>query len=255
MSPMRSLWVGGFAVFGLTLLVTTVARAQIAPKDGCADCHIATPTAPGQAHVLDWDRSPHGRASVGCSACHGGNPGTFERVLAHKGIVGSTNPESPLHRQNVPATCGKCHAGPFVAFQTSRHYELLRTGRYDGPTCITCHGETAGRVLSAKALASQCARCHGPKEVAPRPGRVEATRELYESVGVVREQMKLAQKLIKQVNDKTRRAELTMAYQQAEVPLIRAVDAGHKFVYDDLRENLARAQDRVTALMARMVNR
>ena len=251
-------WNRGFmalAASALTLLAASPARAQLAPRNGCADCHIATPAAPGQGHVQDWDRSPHGRASVTCSACHGGNPATFERSQAHSGIVHPSDPKSPLHRRNIPATCGMCHTGPFVAFQDSRHYALLREGNQDGPTCTTCHGDTAGRVLSAKALASQCAGCHGPKEVAPRAGRVDTTRALYETLAALREEMKLARSLIRRVSDKTRQAELTSAYQQAEVPLTRAINAGHKFVYDELRDNLARAQERVAELLARLVNR
>lgn len=251
----RTLLVGVAASAGLVLVGPSPSRAQIAPKNGCADCHFATPAAPGLAHVLEWDRSPHGRAAVVCSACHGGNPGTFEPALAHRGILGPNDPKSPVHRRNVSTTCGRCHAGPFVAFDRSRHAEVLRSGSREGPTCVTCHGETDGRVLSAKALASKCAACHGPKEVAPRAGRVESARALYESLAVVREQMKLARNLIKRVEDKTRRAELTAAYHQAEAPLVRAVDAGHKFVYDDLRLNLAQAQGQISSLMARMVYR
>jgi hypothetical protein len=29
---------------------------------------------------------------------------------------------------NLPKTCGACHAGPFVAFQESRHFALLQAG-------------------------------------------------------------------------------------------------------------------------------
>jgi hypothetical protein len=48
---------------------------------------------------------------------------------------------------------------------------------------------------------------------------------------------------------------LTDALQQAQVPLTRAVNAGHRFVYDDLRENLATAQKRVEALLSTLANR
>jgi len=51
------------------------------------------------------------------------------RVLqAHQGILHANNPASPVTRVNLPGTCGKCHAGPFAAFQKSRHYELVRGG-------------------------------------------------------------------------------------------------------------------------------
>ena len=160
-----------------------------------------------------------------------------------------------MNRRNLPATCGTCHAGPFVAFQKSTHYELLQSGNPKGPTCSTCHGEVDGRVLSPKALASECNYCHGPGEVAPRAERARQVREQYEALTVVREQMKLAQSLIERVDDKKRRASLIQAYEQAQVPLTRAVGAGHRFVYDELREYLAVAQARVGALLSRLANR
>jgi len=40
-----------------------------------------------------------------------------------------------------------------------------------------------------------------------------------------------------------------------EVPLTRAVNAGHRFVYDELRENLAVAQRRVEAVLSTLANR
>lgn len=236
-------------------LWAAAASAQIPPRNGCGDCHLATPDAPGKNHVLDWDRSPHGRNNVRCSACHGGNPGTFEPLQAHAGMLNATNPQSPVNPKNLPATCGTCHVGPFVAFQSSRHYELLQSGDDRGPTCTTCHGDTDGRLLSATALGTQCAHCHGPHEVAPRAGRVAQVREQYEALGVVREQLKLARNLIKRVDDKTRRAPLQSELEQAEIPLTRAINAGHTFVYDDLVSNLTVAQQRVNALMSRLANR
>ena len=72
---------------------------------------------------------------------------------------------------------------------------------------------------------------------------------------MVREQLKLAQSLIKRVADKPRRAALTEAYDQAQIPLTRALNAGHKFIYDDLRDYLATAQARAEALLSRLANR
>ncbi len=249
-------WVVRFAVMvALAAAAPTLAAAQIAPQSGCADCHFADPKAPRRDHLESWDRSPHARANVGCEKCHGGNPHTFEAFLAHSGIVRPIDPRSPVNRRNLAATCGACHVGPFVAFQKSRHYELLRSGSPNGPTCSTCHGDVDGRVLSARALASECNECHGPRERAPRAERASLVREEYEALKAVREQMKLAQSLIKRVDDKARRASLSEAYQQAEVPLRAAIDAGHQFVYADLRERLAVARARVEALLSSLANR
>ena len=237
-----------------TLAIATPVLAQL-NQSRCADCHFANPTSPRQDHLQQWDRSPHSRNNVGCEKCHGGNPAEFESFLAHRDILVSSNPQSKVNRRNLPATCGGCHVGPFVAFQDSRHYQLLQTGSNDGPTCSTCHGDNDGRLLSAKALASQCNQCHGPGDQAPRAERARLVREQYEGLSAVREQMKLANSLIKRVDDKARRNELTQALEQAQVPLTRALNAGHKFVYDDLREYLATAQKRVEALLNRLANR
>lgn len=141
-----------------------------------------------------------------------------------------------------------------MAFEDSRHYQLLQEGNSKGPTCSTCHDEVSGGLLSAKALASRCNWCHGPGEIAPRAERARVVREQYESLAAVREELKLAQSLIRRVSDKTRRTELTTALEQAQVPMTRAVNAGHKFVYDELRDQLAVAQKRAEALLARLAN-
>ena len=71
----------------------------------------------------------------------------------------------------------------------------------------------------------------------------------------MRQELKLAQSLIKRVSDPTRRAALNDEYEQAQVPLTRAINAGHKFVYDELREYLGVSQQRTQALMTKLANR
>jgi hypothetical protein len=94
-----------------------------------------------------------------------------------------------------------------------------------------------------------------PRERAPRAERAREVREQYDALKAVRDDMKLTQSLIKRVDDRKRRASLMEAYQQAEVPLRRAVDARHQFVYADLREYLAVARTRVEALLSSLANR
>jgi nitrate/TMAO reductase-like tetraheme cytochrome c subunit len=248
---MRRLVVSGLLVL-VGVLSAASARAQ--QDSRCADCHFARPDAPAQDHLREWDRSPHGRNNVGCQKCHGGNETTVESFLAHRGILPSVNPESPVNRTKLPATCGACHVGPFVAFQDSRHYQLLQTGDRRGPTCSTCHGEADGRLLSAKALESRCNECHGPGEVAPRAERARQVRQLYEGLTVVREQIKLAENFVRRITERERRAQMQEQLDQAKVPLERAVNAGHKFVYDDLQSSLATAQTRVSDLLERLAN-
>jgi hypothetical protein len=66
--------------------------------------------------------------------------------------------------------------------------------------------------------------------------------------------MKTVRSLVNRVSDKPRRAQLDDAYQQAEVPLIQAVQSGHAFVYDDLKERLSVARQRIEALLGQLAN-
>ncbi len=241
---------------GLILLGTfLMAGTAYAQQDSrCADCHFARPDAPAQQHLREWDRSPHGRNNVGCQKCHGGNESTTEPFIAHRGILSPSNPDSPVNRVKLPATCGSCHVGPYVAFQDSRHYQLLQGGDHRGPTCSTCHGEVDANLLSPKSLEARCNECHGEKGTAPRSARASEVRQLYDGLHVVREQIKLAEGFIKRVSDRARRQELQDELDQAKVPLTRAINAGHKYVYDDLQASLATAQQRAEALLARLAN-
>jgi mono/diheme cytochrome c family protein len=141
-----------------------------------------------------------------------------------------------------------------VAFQKSRHFALLEKGDTRVPICSTCHGDAGFRRPSARALETQCAQCHGPNRTAPRPERAEAARTLYGALHEARELMKTVRSLVNRVNEKARRTQLEDAYQQAEVPLIQAVEAGHEFRYDDLKERLSVARQRLEALFGQLAN-
>jgi hypothetical protein len=250
------------AAIGVAALggVATV-HAQSA-SSRCADCHIANQQGGGgmlsanaARHLQDWDLSSHGRASVGCEKCHGGDASTFEKFLAHRDILPTSSPASPVNRVNLPRTCGTCHTGPFVAFQKSRHYDILRGGDDRGPTCSTCHGEVAAYLLSPNSLANACNRCHGPgRPVARGADRAADAKLLMSDTREVREALNHAKSLIGRVKDKASRAKYEEAWQQAEVPLIEARNAGHQFVFDNSKERLALARTRVTALLDALAN-
>jgi len=230
------------------------ATPALSQQSRCADCHFSRPEAPRADHLSDWDHSAHSRSNVGCERCHGGDATTFEPLLAHRGVLNSANPSSPVNRRNLSTTCGTCHAGPFVAFQKSQHFTLLEKGDTRVPVCSTCHGAVGFYRPSARALETQCRQCHGPSGIAPRAERAEAARTLYEALNESRDLMKSVRSLVNRVNEKQRRAQLDEAYQQAEVPLIQAVQAGHQFVYDDLKERMSVARQRMEALLAQLAN-
>lgn len=246
-----------------TMAVITFVFALMAPggasaqlhRSLCADCHFANGGGPDPRHLTEWETSAHARADVGCEACHGGNPGTVENSLAHRTMVRGRGPESPLHPTNLPRTCGRCHAGPYVEFQKSRHDALLRGGASDGPTCSTCHGNTATYLLGPKALESQCNSCHGAGRKAPRAEYASNARVLLSGVRDVRALLNTAKPLIRHVKDTAARDALQYAYDQAVVPLTEAVEGGHAFVFDNAEQRLAVARMRAEALLERLANR
>jgi Cytochrome c7 and related cytochrome c/Cytochrome c554 and c-prime len=239
------------------LLLAIAAASPVdaqSPQSRCADCHFARPDAPGGRHLSEWDRSAHGRNGVGCETCHGGDATTFDPVRAHQGVLHLTNPASPVNRVNLPATCGRCHTGPYLAFRKSRHYELVRGGNRDAPTCATCHGEVAAYLLSPRRLESQCASCHGPGRVAPNADFPPEGRLMLEGIRELRAQVKEADAVIRRVKDKTRRERLEDLSAQAAVPLVQATEDGHAFVFDELAERLALARQRVAELYEQLAN-
>jgi hypothetical protein len=56
------------------------------------------------------------------------------------------------------------------------------------------------------------------------------------------------------MKSKTRQEQLRQAYQQAEVPLIEAGRSIHQFVFDNLKERLVTARQRIEKLLAELVN-
>lgn len=158
---------------------------------GCTDCHADITTYPHEPvpvavdcsgchsdKVDEWKNSRHAKAflagnrnAAGCLSCHGGN--------AHK-ILPHTDPASPTAHQNVPKTCGSCHAQkmvmessglstlPAFSYGTSVHGKALANGNAKAAVCIDCHG--AHEVLGANEQKSPifkfniphtCGKCHG----------------------------------------------------------------------------------------------
>lgn len=220
----------------------------------CADCHFANGGGPDPRHLSDWDLSAHGRENVGCESCHGGNPRESEAVLAHRSMVRGRGIDSPLNPRNLPRTCGKCHTGPLVDFQKSRHYALLMSGNADAPTCSTCHDTVGAQLPSPKTLESTCNGCHGQGRRFERAEYAAAARLLLQRVHDIRALLNTAKRQIKRVSDKKLRASLQYDYEQAEVPLIEAVHYAHAFVFADTEERLEVAARRADALDDRLAN-
>lgn len=149
------------------LAVLILAGVSARAADSCIDCHRRAVLPLDREHdYAQWEKSAHGKAGVSCHGCHGGDP-TRTGPNAHKGLLPSSDPASPIYFSKVPETCGTCHAEELQAFRKSAHHkELMRSGK--GPNCVTCHGSMANEILTPKQLETTCSLCHR-KPMGARP--------------------------------------------------------------------------------------
>jgi cytochrome b subunit of formate dehydrogenase len=121
-----------------------------------------------RAVVVSYDKSVHGLAhsngvvnAAVCSDCHGTHD-------LHR----STNPESKLYWQTIPATCGKCHDNVRQTYSRSIHGTAVAQGVRDAPVCTDCHGEhtiqavklATSRVSPAN-IPETCGQCHAAQRI------------------------------------------------------------------------------------------
>ena len=151
----------------LGLAGAPAAFAQL-DRSRCADCHFANPyTEPAQQHLHRWSLSPHQRADVGCDSCHGGNPDTFESLQAHRGVLSSFNPSSPVHRTQLPVTCGSCHMGPLCQLPGQPAPRAAGPGRPPRPDLLDVPRQR-------RWAAAVAAGARAPMRGVPRPRRDRA---------------------------------------------------------------------------------
>jgi hypothetical protein len=132
----------------------------------CATCH-GNPDIIKRGHIEIGDvatlyhDSIHGRAlekagllvAPSCIQCHGNHD-----------IKRRTDASSLVHRRQVPATCGKCHAGILRQFEASIHGTALAGGDAQAPACNDCH--TAHSIQRVEtdawqlAVTQECGTCH-----------------------------------------------------------------------------------------------
>ncbi len=162
----------------LFFVIVSVAWAQTNNQavnyqtNNCVSCHakIAQPVSLSNSY-FEWHSSAHKESGVACEKCHGGDPTTKDTAKAHVGVQSYTDPNSRVNYRNLPATCSACHQGVVNFFTASRHYQTLQSSGL-GPSCTTCHGHMATRViLSPPQTAALCAHCHDTINGAlpPRP--------------------------------------------------------------------------------------
>jgi len=94
--------------------------------------------------------------AANCQSCHGSH-----HILSRK------DPQSQTYKANVPATCGKCHAGITENYLGGVHGKAVAAGNMKAPVCSDCH--TAHAILQPTEAAFRmqstpiCGSCHTDK--------------------------------------------------------------------------------------------
>ncbi|UCD63908.1 MAG: hypothetical protein JSW34_00340 [Candidatus Zixiibacteriota bacterium] len=146
----------------------------------CIKCHEdASVTAkftqlPKPPMIKAYENSVHGRALMtegnmrapACTDCHGGHS-----------FMPSDQPESPLYKTHIAATCGRCHEEIASHYTASVHGSALAKGTLESPTCTNCHGEHDIRAHldpTSKVFAGNvprtCSDCHASEKVVGKFG-------------------------------------------------------------------------------------
>ena len=106
----------------------------------CGACHgqrfVMGTTGVSTQPFVSYQESVHGRAVASgsqqaavCTDCHG----------AHD-ILPANDEKSLINKFNVPATCGRCHAGVQAEYTQSIHGQAIARGNTLAPVCTDCHG-------------------------------------------------------------------------------------------------------------------
>ncbi|HKZ78379.1 MAG TPA: cytochrome b/b6 domain-containing protein [Pyrinomonadaceae bacterium] len=114
----------------------------------------------------------NGGKAATCLDCHAKN-GDLSTVLP------ADDPQSPINRVNIAATCGKCHGNkavmqgsgisnrPFLSYQESVHAQALARGNTSAAVCTDCHNSHDIRPASDQQssifkinIPRTCGQCH-----------------------------------------------------------------------------------------------
>ncbi len=137
-----------------------------------------------------YQKSVHGRAvaagkqAATCNDCH----------RSHN-LRRANDPASSVYRENVPQTCGKCHAQESKEYLGSIHGTAMRNGATDAPVCTDCHGEHLIRApndpessVSVARVSKTCASCHEVARINEKygipGGRVETYADSFHGLAV-----------------------------------------------------------------------
>ncbi|MCP4573598.1 MAG: hypothetical protein GY838_14665 [bacterium] len=141
----------------LTFLILGLIAAPATLADECQDCHRSSVFKVRYKalydHHVGYETSVHGLAGLSCVDCHGGDPETKDKDVAHIGV------RERVGDSQTPTTCGRCHDMQFEAFVDSDHYQATADDR-NALNCVTCHGSMEMDVTFVGRIHRRCMKCH-----------------------------------------------------------------------------------------------
>ncbi|MDF1544122.1 MAG: cytochrome c3 family protein [bacterium] len=149
--------------------------------------------------IISYENSVHGRAlaagnndAPACIDCHGGHT-----------TMPSDDPDSPVYKTHIAATCGSCHEEIAREYAGSIHGKTLEEGVLESPTCTNCHGEhdilpSADPISSVYPLniRQTCSECHASEVIVGKFGlkadRINTFKESFHGVALELEETRAA---------------------------------------------------------------
>jgi formate dehydrogenase gamma subunit len=166
---------------------STINRTNIA--ETCGRCHGDKSVMQGSGisnrPFLSYRESVHAKAlaqgnssAAVCTDCHNSHD-----------ILPASNPQSPIAKVNLPATCGKCHKTETSEFVSSIHGQAVARGVSRSPVCTDCHGihdikaPVQGNTATVAIGTESCSKCHEGVTLTTEFGvageRVQSYRDSY----------------------------------------------------------------------------
>jgi uncharacterized protein len=157
----------------------------------CSGCHEAEryavgapapsrksiPARGGGVHTSARERRGCEAVAISCFTCHGSHT-----------ILAPGNRESPVSRQRIAVTCGRCHPEELERYRASSHAAGVAASDGVSPTCVSCHGAHAiapatgmRTPTGAEEVVFTCAECHEDPDVLRISGLPLAVIDSYES--------------------------------------------------------------------------
>jgi len=124
-------------------------------------------------------------SAASCDDCHGMHD-----------LKKASDPNSKVNKQNIPATCAKCHNDIFIKYSRGIHGKALAAGILDNPNCSDCHGEheilqisDPNSPVNASNLSDYvCGRCHNNPQLIEKYGlgneRFSSYQDSYHGLAV-----------------------------------------------------------------------